>query len=202
MVYQIQKTDIKKAAQVLGRSFVDYPIFKYVLSNDQYRKRKITYLFLFIIKLGLLNGEVIASSKEIEGVSIWINPSSEDSPLIDGLKAGIISLLFSIDSKSFMRFCEIGSKIEKIRSDILKDSEYLLLDAIGVDPQFQRQGFARLQIESKLNIADKTNTPCYLETSNRDNIYFYEKFGFSLFYEYELFKIKTYCLYRKPNTVA
>lgn len=71
MVYSIQQRDIDKASQVLGRAFSNYPIFKYILPDPQYRKNKIHHLFSFLIKIGLLNGEVIAPSKNIEGVGIW-----------------------------------------------------------------------------------------------------------------------------------
>ncbi|OGP66453.1 MAG: hypothetical protein A2W27_04320 [Deltaproteobacteria bacterium RBG_16_44_11] len=196
MLYRIQKSDIDKAAQILGRSFIDYPIFKYVFPDDQHRKNKIRYLFTFLIKLGMLNGEVYASSKDIEAVSIWINSSNARSPLMSAFKAGIISLNLKVDSKSVKRFSEIGLNKQKIRSDIV-NVNYILLDVIGVDPQFQKQGFARLLMESKLNDADKYKTPCYLETSNRDNLNFYKKFGFNLIHEYELLKIKVFCLYRK-----
>ncbi len=199
MLYQIQNEDIDKAAQMLGRSFIDYPTFKYVFPDDQYRKNKISFLFTFLIKLGMLRNEVFASSKNIEGVSIWINSCSAKSSLINILKtvkAGIISLNLKVDSKSLKRFREIGLTRRKIRSGILNDN-YYLLDVIGVDPKFQKQGFARLLIESKLSDTDKLKTPCYLETSNRANLSFYMKFGFNLIHEYELFAIKTYCLYRK-----
>jgi hypothetical protein len=196
MLYRIQKNDIDKAAQVLGRSFIDYPIFKYVFPDDQYRKNKISYLFAFLIKLGMLNGEVYASSKNMEAVSIWINSSNAKSPLISALKAGIISLNLKVDSKSVKRFSEIGLKKQKIRSNIINEN-YYLLDVIGVDPQFRKNGFARLLIESKLSSIDKYKTPCYLETSNRDNLNIYKKFGFNLIHEYDLLEIKVFCLYRK-----
>jgi hypothetical protein len=196
MPYRIQNSDIDKASQVLGRSFIDYPIFKYVFPDDQYRKKKLCYLFSFLIKLGILNGEVYASSKNMEAVSIWFNSSSNKLTLMSALKAGIISLSLKVDSKAVKRFRDIGLTKQNIRADIVH-GKYDLLDVIGVDPSFQNKGFARFLIESKLNNTKNIKTPCYLETSNLDNIKFYNKFDFNLIHEYELEKIKVFCLYRK-----
>ena len=196
MIYRIQNRDIDKASQVLGRSFIDYPIFKYVFPDDQYRKKKLCYLFSFLIKLGVLNGEVYASSKNMEAVSIWFNSSNNKSPLVSALKAGIISLYLKVDSKAVKRFSNIGLTKQNIRTKIVH-GKYDFLDVIGVDPSFRNKGFARFLIESKLNNIDNIKTPCYLETSNRDNIKFYKKFNFDLIHEYELEKMKVFCLYRK-----
>lgn len=194
MLYQIQKKDIDKAAKILAKSFIDYPIFKFVFPDEQYRKNKIHHLFSFFIKLGMLRGEVFASSKNIEAVSIWLNPDVKLS-LLDYLKAGIIFLKFKIDRKSIKRFSEIGLTKKKNRSNILNNN-YCLLDVIGVDPQFQKKGFARLLVESKLIDTDKLKIPCYVETSNQENIPFYERFGFKLIHEYELMSLNIFCLYR------
>lgn len=201
MIYHIQKRDINKAAQLLGRSFIDYPLFKCVLPDYQYRAKKVRHFFNFLIKFGLRNGEVIAPSNRIEGISIWINSSNVKSSLFDILRSGFIALMFNTDFKSIRRFTQFGLKKKEIRSNVVKDP-YYLLDVIGVDPRFQKQGLARLMIETKLYEFDKLKMPCYLETSNAANIKYYEKLGFNLIYEYEFMTIKTFCLHRQPFASA
>ena len=70
---------------------------------------------------------------------------------------------------------------------------------IGVNPLFQRRGFGRKMIESKLFDCDKIKMRCYIETSDLTNINYYEKFGFSLINEYNIQDIKVFCLLREPN---
>ena len=196
MLHKLQKKDINKAAQVLGESFSDYPIFKYVFPDDQYRKNKINHLFRFLIKYGMLNGEVFAPSDNIEGVSIWINSSNKKSSLWNVLKAGLISLFLNIDKQSFDRFSYIGKYKQNTRTNLITNN-YYLLDTIGVDPQLQKKGFARLLMEAKLEEIDQLKIPCYLETSDKMNLNFYKKFGFEIIHEYELASVKVFCLFRE-----
>jgi hypothetical protein len=198
MLYKIQKNDINKAAQILGESFADYPIFKYILPDNDYRKKKIHHLFLFLINMGMIEGDVVAPSKRMEGVSIWIHSSKIKASFSSGFKAGIMHLFFSIDLKSLIRFIDIGTRKQKVRTKILT-GPYYLLDAIGVDPHAQRCGLGRMMIETKLHEFDAENVPCYLETSNPKNLLYYQKFGFCMIHEYEIMNITIFCLLRRPR---
>jgi len=196
MFYKIQKADVNKAANVLGQSFSNYPIFKYILPDDQYRYRKLSCLFEFLINSGLSTGKVIAPSKNIECVSIWQTSSHSSTSIINAIESGILRLFIKINLTSLKRFISIGKAKQKIRSSIIKEP-YCLLDVIGTDPKYQGRGFAKKIIQSQLAELDKEGLPCYLETSDSDNAEFYKMFGFELYHQYELMDIKVYCFLRK-----
>jgi GNAT superfamily N-acetyltransferase len=201
MLYQIQKSDLEKASSVLSKSFIDYPIFVSILPNEEYRRKKLQYLFHFLVTLGLLNGEVWAPSNDLEGVSIWIDSSSTKASVGRILMHGFLPLLFHLNIRSICRFIKVGIRKQKERKKIL-NGPYYLLDVIGVDPQWQGKGFARFMIESKLNEYDKHQYPCYLETSKRENIAFYQKYGFRLLHEYDLMTARVYCLIKESKKSA
>jgi hypothetical protein len=198
MLYQIKKNDVCNAAQVLSKSFIDYPIFSFILPERTYREKKIKFLFTFLINLGLLYGEVLASSNKMEGVSIWIDSSSKKPSAIKIFWYCLIPLFLKINPKSVFRLIKIGLLKEKIRGDILK-GPYFLLDIIGVNPINQNQGYARRIIESKLIEYDNQPNPCYLETSNKENLNFYAKYNFRLYHEYKLKTLNIYCLLRESK---
>jgi len=198
MLYQIKSNDVYKAAQVLGESFIDYPIFSFILPERTYREKKIKFLFTFLINLGLLSGEVLASSNKMEGISIWIDSSSKKISAIKIFWYCLIPLFLRVNPMSAFRLIKIGLLREKIRKDILK-GPYFLLDIIGVSPMHQNQGHARRIIESKLEEYDDQPKPCYLETSDKENITFYEKYNFRLYYEYQLKTLKIYGLLRESK---
>ena len=198
MSYYINKDDVRTAAQVLGKSFIDYPIFSYILPDRSYREKKIEFLFTFLINLGLLNGEAIATSSKLEGISIWIDSSSKKPSTVKILWSCLIPLILRVDPKSVFRFIKIGLAKAKARRCILK-CHYFLLDIIGVNPIYQNQGYARRMIESKLKEYDNQPNPCYLETSDKENLAFYEKFNFRLYHEYQLMTTNIYCLIRESK---
>jgi len=198
MSYYINKNDIRSASQVLGKSFIDYPVFSIILPDRSYRERKIEFLFTFLINLGMLSGEVIATSSMLEGISIWIDSSSKRPSMEKILWKCLIPLFLNVDTKSVFRFIKIGFVKAKARRGILK-GHYFLLDIIGVNPIYQNQGYARRMIESKLKEYDNQPNPCYLETSDKENLFFYEKFNFRLYHEYQLVATNIYCLLRESK---
>ena len=192
MLYRIEKTDIHKAASILGRSFINYPIFTYIIPDNKYRKEKISLLFSFLIRNGLQTGEVLAPSMNIEGVSIWI-PHNGKSPKVNVIASGIIGLFLRLDNSSLQRFIKVGREKERMRLKII-NKPYCLLDVIGVDPQFQRKGFARRMLQPKLNELDSKKIPCYMETSDIANIPMYENYGFTIINKYMLFETEVFCM--------
>lgn len=198
MLYQIKKKDACIAAQVLSKAFIDYPIFSFILPERTYREKKINFLFTFLINLGLLYGEVLASSNKLEGVSIWIDSSAKKPFAIKILWNCLIPLSLRVNPMAVLRLIKIGLLRERIRKDILK-GPYFLLDIIGVNPINQNQGYARQIIESKLKEYDNQPNPCYLETSDKENLTFYEKYNFQLYYEYQLKTLNIYGLIRKSK---
>jgi hypothetical protein len=73
-MYKLQKKDLAKASTVLGKAFHRYPIFEYIIPDSSYRKKHLKHLCSFLLRCGISKGEVIAPSKSIEGVSIWLPP--------------------------------------------------------------------------------------------------------------------------------
>ncbi len=198
MSYQIKKSDIHPASQVLGKAFIEYPIFTYILPNRASREKKIRFLFVFLINLGMHKGEVTSPSNNIEGVSIWINSSTPKPSIFRIFRSCLVPLFLRVSPFSAYRFIKIGILKEKKRKEILKGS-YLLLDIIGISPGYQNQGHARKMIESKLSECDNLSVSCYLETSDKTNITFYEKFHFQLYHKYQLSGVNVYCLLRESQ---
>lgn len=58
--------------------------------------------------------------------------------------------------------------------------KHWFLQTIGVDPQFQRKGYAGKLLRPMFARMDKEGLPCYLETLDEQNIQLYEHFGFKV----------------------
>lgn len=168
------------------------------MPDSTYRRNRLKYLCRFLLRLGMLKGEVIAPSDNIEGVSIWLPSTGSKNSNIDAIKAGLLNLFFQVNPKTISRFIKVGNIKGKKRATIVKGS-YCLCDMIGVNPLYQKRGFGREMIGAKLLRFDKSETPCYLETSAKDNITYYNQFGFNVINEYQIHGVDTYCLLREPS---
>ena len=195
-MYILQKNEIQAASHQLAIAFENYPIFEYILPDIESRKIKIIHLFNFLLKLGILNGDVIATSKNLEGISIWFNSNNMNLSLFDILRSGLINLKIKLNKSEINRLTDVGNNKKIIRNQKM-NGEYYFLDLIGVHPYYHKKGFATALINSKLNEIDIKRIPCYLETSNNMNIAFYERFDFCVIHEYKLFGVNVYCMLRK-----
>ena len=197
-LYSLQDSDLSKAASTLAKAFNAYPVFEYIIPDASRRNRNLKYIFRFLLGLGRLHGEVIAPSSKLEGISIWVPSFSPHSSRLDALRAGLLNLFLHIDTKTIGRLMEIGT-IKRKRRDELLGEPYYLCDLIGVDPLQQRQGIGRIMVETKLIEFDKEKIPCYLETSNLENVFYYRRFGFSPLHQYKIAEVDVFCLWRKVN---
>lgn len=201
MPYRIQRTDVPRAAEVLSASFFDYPIFVYLIPDAVKRRRRLTQVFGFLVRLGLAHGEVLAPSERIEGVSVWYRSEHAHSSPLMALRAGLLGLFLRLGPSGAWRLIRVSALKSRARIRLLS-GPYCLLDMIGIDPSLQGQGLARTMIETKLLELDRERVPCYLETSRREMASYYQRFGFEMVHEYRLATMDVFCLLRKIGACA
>lgn len=193
-MYKLQKKDIEQASITLALAFAEYPVFTYLLPDKYDRDENLKYIFQFLLRLGFMNGEVHATSNHLEGISIWYSSKDMNASLFDIVRSGIINLNRTLNKNSFQRFIYLNKFKTNKRHELLKDEEYSFLDAIGVHPSCQMAGHGLQLLTSKVNENNKRGVTSYLETSNKKNIDYYTKIGFSLLSEYAIENLNVYCL--------
>ena len=186
--------DINKAADCLSSSFINYPVFVYLFPDITARRMKLKKVMTFLIKLAQRKGEVISFPNCEKCISIWYFPYNKSISFLDAVQAGIIQLIFTLGIKNFRRFVKLKKYRDDIRNGLLKDNKYYFLDMIGVNPDYQKRGLASSLLDNKLKVLKYTGIKCYLETSNKENIEFYNKYGFKLINEYVYDGLPVYCL--------
>jgi hypothetical protein len=197
-LYKLTINDTEAASKVLGKAFYNYPTFEYLFPDLNTRKRDISKVMKFLLKCGIFHGEVMASSNNLEGISIWYKSDDLNFPITSILKAGLFNLFISINKSSLYKFIKLGNEKKINRNKTIK-GKYYFLDMIGVDPAHRNKGYAKLLIESKLEDIDKENIQCYLETSDINNINYYKKYDFHLIHEFSFNDYKSFCMIRESK---
>ncbi len=196
--YRLSRNDVAQGAAVLARAFIEYPTFTYLFPNAVRRGEHLEQAMRFFIRCGLLRGQVLAPSPRLEAVAIWYRSSDLAFGLNTVIRAGAASLLRGLGWSTFARFKELGDAKKVHRDRIMQEEKYWFLDVIGVDPAQTRRGFGRCLIEPTLAQADREGCACYLETSDRNNLGLYERFGFCLCSTYHIRELSTFVLVRTP----
>ena len=187
--------DIRKAVNCLTSSFINYPVFQYLFPDIATRGIKLSKVITFLLRLGLKKGEVISFPSCEECVSIWYLPNKKIT-FLDAINAGIIQLMIALGIKEFKRFMKLKKRKNIARNELLKNDKYYFLDMIGVNPGYQKKGLASKLLSNKLKSIESEGVKCYLETSNRANIEYYNKFDFKTINEYIYDGLPVYCLLR------
>ena len=175
---------------ILVNSFYDNKSVNFIVREDSKKKNRIHKLMEYAFDVCNLFGEVFLSDNK-NGCALLIYPEKKKttikSILLDA-KFGFSCLgLFNIN-KAMKR----EAKIKQLHPNGL----LYYLWFIGVDATSQNNGIGSQLLKDIISEGQKQNRTICLETSTLKNVAWYEKFGFSIYHDFD-FGYKLYCLKRE-----
>jgi GNAT superfamily N-acetyltransferase len=174
-----EKSETSLAVQRLTSAFSEDPCLKYLLDSEIYDPEKAKYFHRYSIRIGLLYGLITTTSKNIEGISIWLPPRNVNISIWKFIRAGGLSLKKTV-YPGILDKIKIYNKFSSAIHHRHAKMPHWYLFSIAVDKQYQNQGYAKKLLIPVLQYLDEKNQTCYLETHNPQNISFYEKFNFEV----------------------
>ena len=109
------------------------------------------------------------------GIALWLPPGAFPWSAVRKLRATTSFIrVWAADPWRFGTFTRLGMNSEKNHPT----DRHWSLEALGIRPEAQRKGLGSRLVEPVLQRADSEGIDCYLETSNPENVGFYERFGF------------------------
>ena len=93
------------------------------------------------------------------------------------LHAGVLITLFKIGLAGLRRSGNAEAFMRSTHQHVLSKPHWYLW-VLGVDPVYQGQGVGGALLRAGLARADASHLPCYLETTNAENVPLYHRFGF------------------------
>jgi ribosomal protein S18 acetylase RimI-like enzyme len=170
---------IDAAASVLTRAFSSDPLFTYFFPTVEGRTKKLQTYFTVMIRYGLSNGEVVATSNELEAVAIWLPPGrtgySTGAMIVSGAQQMAVSFGV-VPVAKMLRFSHYANRVHDRRAPF----KHWYLQTIGVEPSAQGQGYASLLLRSQMERLDRNGLRCYLDTQSVRNVAIYEHYGFKV----------------------
>ena len=176
-LYKLEKTDIEAGAEVLAKSFYDYPMFQYIL-GDKLNKDNMLIFLKFLLKYSILYGEAYACSSNMEGIIMYADFKKYNMGLIRSIRCGALSFgTFGGDTAK--RFNEFDNLSKKVHNKCIQDlHRYIVL--IGVDPEKQGSGYGSKLLRPVLEDAKQKGLPVFLETHGEHNVEIYKHYGFKV----------------------
>lgn len=177
-VKSLEKKDINEASEVLARAFRDDDFTKYILDGKKKKHEKLARIFQVALKFGLLYGEVY-TTENLEAICNWFLPDQYKRPTWRWIRSGALGMLKEVGLNFLKRENPTTDLREELRFEHIKTPHWYLY-AIGVDPKYQRKGYASALLKFMIENADRENIPIYLDTNTKENIPIYEHFGFKV----------------------
>ena len=177
------KADIKELAHVLGRAFFDDPVMTWVLPDPGERARALSRVFATMARHHHLPSDGVEFADDgphIAAATLWSPPQQWRSSRMAELR--MLPAFLRAFGSQYRR----GQQLDVMMKRHHPEEPHWYLAVIGSDPTYRGEGYGKALMESGLARADAEFAPVYLESSNPDNVPYYERFGFEVVGELEL----------------
>lgn len=178
-LFRLTKTQLKPATEVVTRAFQDNPAIIYYFPDVSERKDKSFYFFQFLIRYGLLYGEVYSTSPNLEGVAVWLPSKKAHMTLWRVIRSGGLSMILKLGRKNNSLLMTFGDYLTTIHKRHAPFKHWFLI-GLGVNPDYQGRGYASTLLKAMFTRIDKEHLPCYLETHDDKNLPIYKHYGFKV----------------------
>lgn len=187
--------DVPTAVETLGRAFADYEFTRHVIAADEHEKRVRRFQELCLTRVGMDYGRVWVAEQG-RAVAVWTTPECDPTPAF----AEIGPKLGQLAGDRAAAFAEADRALEPHRPT----EPAWFLATVGVDPDFQGTGLGAAVIKPGMEAATRAGCPAFLETSNEQNVRFYEHLGFVVTAAVDLPDNgpRTWCLLHEPAPEA
>lgn len=174
---RLKKEQIGPAAEMLARAFGQDPKMGYFVPDEGKRLEITRHHFEFLLRYGLIYGEVYTTSPRLEGVAVWLPAKKVEITLWRALRAGLFRFRKGVGKEALERILSFSDYLDTLHRRHMPGPHHYLF-FIGVDPACQGKGYASRLIRPVLARLDGEGLPCYLVTQNEQNVALYEHYGF------------------------
>lgn len=166
-----------RASRLLARAFADDPVITWFLYGRLRRRIAFPAFFRAVLEEMLPSGQVDAAHGDgnLIGVAAWLPPDAREPEAGARRSAArqraLVRMLFPRASNGlFAGFAAM--------EHFHPAAPHWYLAFVGIEPMVQSHGIGRALLAPALEIADQTQTLCYLETPFPRTHRFYERLGF------------------------
>ena len=180
LISPIRPDQIPSAARAMANAFANAPRYTFLLPDDEERRAKLPWVWGTAIRACVYSGGVVhvahdGSGRGALGVAIWGSPHQRRHGALTLLQSGLWAAPIRLGIPAWRRRRSLGPALAAIKPPY----PYWYLNGIGVDPSSQRSGLGSALINHMLARIDNDDTQsAFLDTSEPNNLGYYERFGF------------------------
>ena len=128
---KLAKKHVKKASRIFTEAFSDYPLFKYMVENQNDGPKIYPLFFKLMTSYTVYFGEAYATSEDMEGIALWLPSDKSDISLWSNLMNGGVELVLKAGLRVTYKSMVFTDFASKLHHSII-DEPHLYLFQIGV----------------------------------------------------------------------
>jgi ribosomal protein S18 acetylase RimI-like enzyme len=176
---------IARIAALLARAFADDPEMVAAFPDAARRARQLPVLIGLNVRFGCRYGEVY-TTPGMDGAAVWLPPGARFT-LGRVARSGMLAAPLRVDWGALRRVAAVERYAARLHHRHAPMPHWYL-SQIGVEPSRQGRGIGGALLGAMLARIDAERGWCYLETTKRANLPFYEKHGFRIMEEGETYR--------------
>jgi GNAT superfamily N-acetyltransferase len=171
----VSERDLATATAIMTTAFAQDPVWggwAFPLSGAAARDAARATYWRLMLKSGMRYPWLRLSSGH-EAAALWIPPGGEELTSDEVEHLG--SLLTGLVGEHAASFLEGLARFEAAHPH---DEPHYYLSLLGTHDAYRGRGIGMALLEENLGLVDRERMPCYLESTNPDNLRRYESVGF------------------------
>jgi ribosomal protein S18 acetylase RimI-like enzyme len=178
-IIKLEAEQSKKAAVLLTAAFFNYPMMVHYFQDPKKRERRLPWYMKNVLNSAMRYGEVFVTS-DLTGVLFILPPGHTRLTNKEYIKSGFLMTPIVMGYRSYKKSNECEIFVADTHERLMNGREHYYLWGLVVDPGTQRKGVGSTLMKIIIDRADTKNVPVYLETHDKNNVAYYERFGFKL----------------------
>ncbi|KAK1256144.1 hypothetical protein MKX07_008403 [Trichoderma sp. CBMAI-0711] len=185
-VRKIGLAECEQAGISLAHAFAADALSLYLLDggeadrySDEAKWKLHVRIMTYLVSAHCYSGVVTTIGPDYDAVALWMPPGAHMDDWWTIFRSGMWRLYYQLGSEGRKRYYEdVLPLLHETMDEVMGDREYYYLAYIGTKPSARGKGYAKKLIMDMAAKADAENRAMYLESSSRENITYYERFGF------------------------
>jgi ribosomal protein S18 acetylase RimI-like enzyme len=185
-LHRAGKQDIKKVVETLASAFFNDHLLCEFVPDPERRSRFALRFFNYRARNGFLDGQVFATSKNIEGV-VFLTRSEYKNTFswLRAMRTGGFGVYRAAGSETVSKMRQVESFVFSKRAEYITEP-HLYLSSLAVHPDHQGKGMASRLVRAMLKMCRSEDKPCVLDTQDEKLVQMYEHLGFEVIGSYDL----------------
>ncbi len=177
-LYSVQKTDLKKCAELMASAFSTDPSIRHLLGGAEEGQNDWRY-FHTVLKSVFGKCVMLSNDSELNDMLVLFPPKLKAVPTIPFILNGGAKLSALFEKGLLLRSMRYEANCKQMKKQVISKNTWYCMCFV-VSPELQGQGRGSSLIKSALDILDEHNISLYLETHKAVNVEIYRHFGFEV----------------------